>query len=211
MMRQKLAVILAACFLLVPSYGAFAAENPKDGIQTTVDSIINTLKDKSLSGKKKERRSKIQTLLKSRFDFEEMAKRTLGRHWEKRTPAEKKEFVSIFSDLLISSYIGKIEDYTDEKINYDKGKIDSDGNYATVDTTIVTKNVNIPIQYKVMLKDAKWWVYDVVIEGVSMVSTYRTQYNKIIVSESYGELIKKMNSKLDEVKSLLEGGKKTKK
>jgi phospholipid transport system substrate-binding protein len=211
MRRIKIPGLLCVGLLLVSFSGAFAAESPKEAIQTTVDTIISTLKEGGQSARKKEKRAKIQTLVRSRFDFDEMAKRTLARHWEKRTPAEKKEFTSIFSDLLVYSYLGKVEGYTDEKITYEKGKSDDGDDYATVDTLIITKNVNIPIQYKVMLKNSRWWVYDVVIEGVSMVSTYRTQYNKIILGESYEELIKKMKSKLVEVKSLLDSDKKTKK
>ncbi len=211
MRRMKLPGLMCAGLLLVSLSVAFAAESPKEAIQTTVESIISTIKDGGTAARKKEKRAKIQTLVRSRFDFDEMSKRTLARHWEKRTPAEKKEFTAIFSDLLVYSYLGKVEGYTDEKITYEKGKSDDGDDYAIVDTVIVTKNVNIPINYKVMLKNGKWRVYDVVIEQVSMVSTYRTQYNKIIMGESYEELIKKMKSKLVEVKSLLDTDKKTKK
>lgn len=210
MIRKIIPVSLCVGLLLVSFSGALAAESPKEAIQTTVDTIISTLKEGGQSARKKEKRNKIQTLIRNRFDFDEMAKRTLARHWEKRTPAEKKEFNSIFSDLLVYSYLGKIEAYTDEKITYEKGKSDDGDDYSVVDTLIITKNVNIPIQYKVMLKNNRWWVYDVVIEGVSMISTYRTQYNKIIMSESYEEMIKKMKTKLAEVKSLLDSEKKTK-
>ncbi len=187
-------------------FSAMAAANnsPIIAVQSTIDSILDTIRDKSLSNpaKKEERRNKIRSLINERFDFEEMAKRSLARHWKKRTPEEKKEFVSLFSQLLEASYIGKIEGYSDEKITYDKEEIKGGGKYGVVSTTIATKNVDIPIDYKVILRGATWWVYDIAIEGVSFISTYRNQYNKIIMKESYADLIKKMKKKLAEVKAL---------
>lgn len=187
---------------------ATATSAPTETIKSTIDSILNILKDKNLSlpTNKKERRNKIGALIREHFDFEEMAKRALARHWGKRTHEEKKKFIPIFSELLVASYTGKIEAYTDEKITYDKEVIKGNGKYGIVNTTIVTKNVNIPIDYKVMIKGSKWWVYDVLIEGVSLISTYRSQYNKIILRESYAKLIQKMKNKLNEVNALLEKG-----
>jgi phospholipid transport system substrate-binding protein len=196
-------IITLACILNFTIVNA-SGNTPKDAVKTTVDSVIDTLKDKNLSqpGKKLERRDRIRQLIRDRFDFAEMSQRSLARHWEQRTPGEKQEFVEIFSELLQSSYISKIESYTDEKISYDKETLKGDGKYGVVDTTIITKNVNIPIEYKLILKGDKWWVYDVTIEGVSFISTYREQYNKIIVKESYAGLLKKMKSKLEEINSL---------
>ncbi len=195
-------IVTLQIFILITS--ATAVNVPTTEVKSTIEAILDTLRDKNLSrpAKKEDRRNKIRTLIKERFDFDEMAQRALATHWEKRTPAEKKEFTSIFSELLEASYIGKIEAYTDEKITYDKELVRDDGKFGAVNTTIVTKNVNIPIDYKVMLKGNKWLVYDVSIEGVSLISTYRTQYNKIIVKESYTKLVEKMKSKLDEVNDL---------
>ena len=112
------------------------------------------------------------------------------------------EFVRIFSDLLIDSYIGKIEAYTDEKVMYDKEEIKGKGKYGVVDTKIISKDVDIPIEYKVILKGDKWWVYDVIVEGVSFISTYRSQYDKVIVGDSYAKLLEKMKKKLDEINAM---------
>ncbi|RJQ13335.1 MAG: ABC transporter substrate-binding protein [Nitrospiraceae bacterium] len=198
--------VAAVIFALIFSVPAYAVPAPTEAIKSTVDAVIETLKDKGLSGKKQERREKITALIKNRFDFEEMSRRSLATHWPKRTPEEKKEFTGIFSELLIESYIGKIESYTDEKITYDKESFREDGKTGVVDTTIVTKNVKIPIEYRVLLKGDKWWVYDVVIEGVSFISTYRSQYNQIIVRESYEGLVRKMKSKVEEIKALEDAG-----
>ena len=202
--RKLLLLHIALIYILTVASYAGAASAPTGELKTSIDSMLDVLRDKNLSGpdKKEERRSKISSLIRDRFDFKEMARRSLARNWKERSVDEKKEFVAIFSDLLQSSYIGKIEGYTDEKITFDKEVIKKKDKYAVVSTTIVTKDVNIPIDYKVIFKRDKWWVYDVVIEGVSFISTYRSQYNKVIKRESYAKLIEKMKSKLDEINAL---------
>ena len=202
MKRSKIMLIVIAGIF---SFSVCAAKatviSPKDSIQSTVDAVIEVLKDKELSApdKKAERRSKISTLIKDRFNFVEMSKRSLARHWKERSLEEKKEFVGVFTDLLISSYVSKVDGYSDEKVVYGKETLKGKGKYGVVNTKIMTKKVDIPIDYKVKLSKGKWWVYDVVIEGVSFISTYRSQYNEIIVRESYTKLIKKMKTQLDEV------------
>lgn len=195
-----LMVIISVCGLSLLSAEA-SSNTPKESIKATVETVLDTLRDKNLSApdKKQERRSKIRTLIKDRFDFKEMSMRSLATHWKERTTEETKEFIAIFSDLLVASYIGKIEAYTDEKVIYGKEVLKGKGKYGVVSTTIISKDVDIPIDYKVILKDDKWWVYDVVIEGVSFISTYNTQYNEIIIKESYAALTKKMKEKLDKV------------
>ena len=196
-------MILFIC--CVSSFAAYAAANaPKEAIKSTVDAVLDVLRDKDLSlpDNKQERRARISALIKDRFDFKEMAKRSLARHWKERTPEEAQEFIAVFSDLLIASYIGKIEDYTDEKVTYDKDVIKGKGKYGVVSTTIIANDIDIPIDYKVILREGKWWVYDVVAEGVSFISTYRGQYNRVIVKESYAKLIQKMKKKLDEVNAM---------
>ncbi|MFQ5901470.1 MAG: ABC transporter substrate-binding protein [Thermodesulfobacteriota bacterium] len=127
---------------------------------------------------------------------EEMAKRSLARHWKKRSDIEKKEFVAIFTDLIEGSYIEKIEAYTDEEILYTGEKID--GRRAVVKTRIISKGTEIPIYYRLLeSKDGNWMVYDIVIEGVSLIGNYRTQFSKIIRGSSYEELVKKIKAKLE--------------
>lgn len=205
---MKIAKVFLLYFISLSILGicsqANAAPSPTVAVSETINSILDTLKDEELAqpSKKIERRKKIGRLIRDRFNFEEMSKRSLARHWRKITPDDQKQFVSIFSDLLEASYTGKIEKYTDEKVTYDKEKLKGKGKYAVVSTSILTKSVDIPIDYKLKLKNDKWWVYDVVIEGVSFVSTYRGQYNKIIIRESFAKLIEKMKTKLDKVNAL---------
>jgi phospholipid transport system substrate-binding protein len=195
--------IIAVYIFTIVSF-ATAASAPTDALKASIDSILEILRNKNLAqtDKKAERRSQIRAVIRNRFDFREMARRSLAANWKKRSSEEQNEFVEIFSDLLQSSYIGKIEGYTDEKITYDKEVLKKKGRYGVVSTTIVAKDVNIPIDYKLILKNDKWWVYDVVVEGVSFISTYRSQYNRVIKRESYAALIEKMKSKLNEINAL---------
>ena len=203
-LRKTLLFMIVAIYSLSFPVAKAAANTPTDAIKYTVDSVLNALKNKELSapGKEKERRTRISSLIRERFDFREMARRSLARHWKKRTPGEEKEFIDIFSDLLEASYISKIESYSDERITYDKEVIKGKGKYGVVSTTIVTKDVDIPIDYKVKFKNGKWWIYDVVVEGVSLISAYRSQYNRIIVKESFAKLIQRMKNKLNEVNAI---------
>jgi phospholipid transport system substrate-binding protein len=177
------------------------AGTPAEQVKQTVDKVIDILKNKEMKkpDRTAERRAAIRKIVGERFDFEEMAKRSLALHWAKRTPEEKKEFVSLFSDLLERSYIKKIESYTDEKFLYTGESIESD--YAVVDTKVITKrNVETPIEYRLLKKGGEWKVYDVVIEGVSLINNYRTQFNKVIRQNSYEELVKRMkNKQMEEV------------
>jgi phospholipid transport system substrate-binding protein len=199
-LRMFFVLFLLFLFLSAMTAGAYAGEATNQVKQTT-DKVINILKNKELNkpSRTKERRTIIRKTINERFDFEEMAQRSLALHWKKRTQEEKKEFVSLYTDLLEKSYIKKIESYTDEKILYLDEIIDDE--YAVVKTKIIIpkKNLEVPIEYRLLVKKGgKWGVYDVVIEGVSLVNNYRNQFNKIIRQSSYEDLIKRMKNKREE-------------
>jgi phospholipid transport system substrate-binding protein len=202
-MKRRIYVIMLSAIFALNIAASVAGPSPLGSIQSTIDSVLDVMRDTTLSlpENKDKRRDRISDHIRERFHFEEMSKRSLAKHWKSRTPEEKDEFVKIFSDLLQASYISKIEAYTDEKVTYDKETIKSKGKYSLVKTTIVTKSVEIPIDYKLINKNGKWWVYDVIIEGVSFVSTYRSQYNRIIKKESFAALIDSMKNKLKELES----------
>ncbi len=177
------------------------AEEPTEQMKQSIDSVLAVLKNKSLEGPEKtaQRRTAIRKIVYSRFDFREMSKRALALHWKKRTPAERKEFVSLFADLLEATYIEKIERYSDEKILYVDESVD--GGYAEVETKVLTKDGReIPIDYLLIKEGVKWMVYDVNIEGMSLIENYRTQFEEIIGSGSYGELVKKLKEKVRSTK-----------
>lgn len=176
------------------------AMGPTDYIKITVDKVLDILRNKELKKPEKtaERRAAIRKAVDETFDFEEMAKRSLAIHWKDRTPEERKEFVPLFTDLLERSYIKKIEGYSDEEVIYVSETVEAE--YASVKTKIVTKKkTEIPIEYRLYRKDTKWEVYDVIIEGVSLVNNYRTQFNKIIRTQSYPELVKRLKNKQEEI------------
>ena len=180
-----------------------AAGAPSDQLKTQIDRVLKTLDDPDLKkeGKGKERRVAVRRIANDIFDFGETARRSLGRHWQPRTPAEQSEFVGLFSDLLERSYISKVELYGGEKIQYLGDSIE--GDQAKVQTKLVTKSGSeIPIEYRMHRKGGeRWLVYDVIIEGVSLIANYRTQFNKIIQTSSYQELVRKMKNKQDEQSS----------
>ena len=172
---------------------------PTDQLRTQIDKAVKILEDPELrkDGRQRERREAVRQVANDIFDFSETAKRSLARHWAPRTQAERDEFVSLFADLLERSYIGKIELYGGEKIQFIGESVEGEG--AVVRTKLVTKQgTEIPIDYRMLRRGDKWLVYDVVIEGVSLISNYRTQFNKIITTSSFQELIKKMKTKQEE-------------
>jgi phospholipid transport system substrate-binding protein len=193
------ALVLAAALSLVVGPNPAWAGAPTDQLKAQIDRAVKILDDPELKkeGKQRERRGAVRQVANDIFDFSETAKRSLARHWAPRTPAERDEFVALFTDLLERSYISKIELYGGEKIRFVGEAVDSDG--AVVRTRLVTKQgTEIPIDYRMLARGDKWLVYDVLIEGVSMISNYRTQFNKIITTSSYQELVKKMKSKQEE-------------
>jgi phospholipid transport system substrate-binding protein len=198
MYRQRIStrgVAVAAALLLLP---LTAWATPTDDVRATIDRVLKIVTDPSLKPqtKLKERRAEIRKTVGERFNFGEMARRSLATHWRELTAAEQQNFVDVFTDLLEKSYVDKIENFSDEKILYLGEQID--GDTATVKTKVVTKkNVEIPIDYRLLSRNGKWEVYDVIIEGVSLINNYRVQFNKIIRSKSYPELVRLMKVKLE--------------
>ena len=195
--RRSLIFLFIFCVLAAALPQTAPAGEPTTQVKQTVDAVLEVLRDKEMKKpeKKEIRRKKIRETVDKRFDFEEMSRRSLALHWKKRTPEEQKEFVTLYSDLLENTYIKKIERYENEKVVYTGEKVD--GLFASVKTNIVTdKDVEIPIEYRLLKKaDGKWEAYDVIIEGVSLVNNYRNQFNSIIRSHSYEELVKRLKNK----------------
>ncbi|KAF0216664.1 MAG: putative toluene tolerance [Geobacteraceae bacterium] len=201
-MNVKLTILPVVLFCLVAAGPGRALSTVTDQVKKTVDEVIGIVSDKELKKPQNEqkRRQALKKAIGGIFDYAEMAQRSMGRHWKDRTPAEKKEFISLFETLLENSYAGKIESYNQEKIVYLKE--DTEGEYAEVRSKVVTaKRDEFTLDYRLLNKGGKWMVYDVVIEGVSMVSNYRTQFNKIIQNQGYGELVKKLRLKSEEIKA----------
>ncbi len=199
MIRSRQLCLILAGFLALCLPGTAGAGAPTDQLKAHIDQVIKILENPELKvdGLVKERRSAVRKVANDIFDFAETAKRSLARHWQGRTDKEREEFVDLFADLLERSYISKIELYGGEKIQYAGERID--GDVATVSTRIVTKHgTELPIDYRMLRREDRWLVYDFSFEGVSLISNYRTQFNKIVQTSSYGELVKKMRTKQEE-------------
>jgi len=204
-MKIKMLVIYAvlACFVLGGK--AFANTPVTEEVKKTVDEVIRIVTDKELKkpGAEKKRRVELRTAIGSLFDYKEMTKRTLGSHWKEISPADRTEITGLFTNLLENSYAGKIESYNNEKVVYLKENVDED--YAEVKSKVISvKHDEFSVNYRLLNEDGKWRVYDVVIEGVSLVSNYRSQFNKIINENGYDELVKKLRTKSKEIKDLKE-------
>lgn len=201
--RWRTLAIAGAVMTILWTPGPSLAGPATDQVKGTVDQVIKILTDPTLKGeqKTKERRAKLRKTVLERFDFSEMSKRSMGRYWNERTPEERAKFVGLFTDLLERAYVDRVEGYTGEQILYLEET--ADGDYSEVRTKIITKrNQEIPINYRLQRADAKWEVYDIVVEGVSLVNNYRTQFSHIIrksltPSAGYQELVKKMQAKIE--------------
>jgi phospholipid transport system substrate-binding protein len=188
--------ILLTSMLVLLVAGDASAGPPTDQVRGSIDRVLKILSDPELKKEAKtaERRAMVRTVANEIFDFSEISQRSLARHWTARTPAERQEFVQLFGDLLEHSYISKIETYSGEKIQY-AGEV-PDGDQAVVKTRIVTKQgIEIPVDYRMFLKADRWRAYDVNIEGVSLVSNYRTQFNTVIQRTGYPDLVTKLKAK----------------
>jgi phospholipid transport system substrate-binding protein len=197
-MKSYFVSLLVVLAVMLGSASAWASVT--DEVKGTVDQVVSIVADADLKKPQNEtkRRAALKSTISRIFDYGEMAKRSLGVHWKARSSSEQKEFVALFATLLENSYANKIESYENEKILYEKEIID--GDYAEVKSRVVTaKRDEYSLNYRLLKKGSRWIVYDVVIEGVSLVSNYRSQFNKIIVNQGYGELVKKLKTKSDEI------------
>jgi phospholipid transport system substrate-binding protein len=204
------ALVLLATVLAWLAVSDAVAGPPTDQVRGSIDRVLQILSDPELKKDTKttERRAAIRTVAGEIFDFAEISQRSLARHWAPRTPAERQEFVRLFGDLLEYSYITKIEAYSGEKIQY-TGEV-ADGDQAVVKTRIVSKQgLEIPVDYRMFVKDNRWRAYDVNIEGVSLVANYRTQFNTVIQRTGYGDLVAKLKAKQDERPGSREAGRPT--
>lgn len=196
-MRLCTMVMMLVLALSVPSWGVTP---PTEEVRKTVDEVVRIVSDKDL--RKPQNEQKRRTALKSAigriFDSGEMARRSLGQNWKELSPPQQKEFTDLFATLLENSYAGKIESYNNEKIVYVKELLE--GEYAEVKSRIVTaRRDEFSLDYRLQRQGGVWKVYDVVIEGVSLVSNYRSQFNRIIRSQGYPELVKKMKVKKEDL------------
>jgi phospholipid transport system substrate-binding protein len=194
-MIKRSAYLLIVFVILTTN--AFAGSS--DDVKKVVDEVLKIVSDKEMKKNESKRHLALRKTISTIFDYGEMAKRSMGKHWKQLSAADKTQFIDLFANLLENSYVGKVESYSNEKIVYLKET--EDGNYAEVKSKVVTaKRDEYTLDYRLLNENGKWMVYDVVIEGVSLVSNYRTQFNKIISADGYPTLLRKLQTKSDELK-----------
>ena len=183
--------------IIVPFTGSPArAGDPTEAIRAAVNQGIDILKGADIKDKKQREQviNRLRVIVYPLFDFEEMAKRSLGPHWRRLTPNQQKEFVIVFTDLLEKTYADQIDLYEGQKVVYLNEKLDQD--YAEVDTRVVGKNdESFSVVYKLHRAKGKWTIYDVVAENISLVNNYRSQFSRVIAKSSFEELVKTMKEK----------------
>lgn len=179
-------------WVLVASTVAAPAAGPREVVQAAVGRVVAALLRADMesappAGARNPHRLEIRRVATELFDFDEISRRALSRHWAARTPEEQAEFVRLFTHLLERSYIGRIESYSGETIVYLGEAVD--GPFATVRSKVVTRRGETPLDYRLHLRDGRWKVYDVLIDHVSFVSTYRSEFERILRKESYAALV----------------------
>jgi phospholipid transport system substrate-binding protein len=194
-MRKKTVAFIIIVFLMVPL--CVYAGPPLEAVKTQVNKVMDVLRDSSLKGEagKKVKREKIRNISENMFDYTELSKRTLGQNWSKLNAGQQTEFLGLYKKLLEDAYADKIIAYTDEKVVFGKETALSEKT-AEVQTTIITKKADIPIYYRVIQKGSDWKVYDVVIEGVSLVGNYRNQFKEILLNKTPDALIDTLRKKV---------------
>ncbi len=176
------------------------AESPTAEVKATVDQVVKIVTDPRYSRetRKEERRQLLREAIVRHLDFQEMARRSLGPEWNRRSPEEQREFIKLFSDFLEMTYVRKIESYSDEKFVYTGESIEEP--YAEVDSKILASNGDkITISYMLHRVNNEWKAYDLIIDDVSLVNNYRAQFNRVIAKSSFEELLSRIRQKLNEL------------
>jgi phospholipid transport system substrate-binding protein len=194
--RLKATLLISLMAMLICAALPAYAGAPTEEIRTAIDQGIEILKSAKLDSSKQRAQviNQLREIVYTRFDFEEMAKRSLGSHWRRLNPQQQKEFVSAFTELLETTYADKIDLYEGQQVEYIGETIDK--NYAEVNTRVIGKNrQTYTVDYKLHELGGKWRIYDVVAENISLVNNYRSQFNRVVVNSSIEELIKRIRQK----------------
>lgn len=175
--------------------GTVRAESPTEAVRGTINQVIQILENKELenAAKVRERRRLLEQVIAARFDYAEMSKRTLATQWKSLTAVERDEFVELFKGFLSDRYAEKIEGYAGEQVQYLSER--TEGEYAEVRTKLVSQKVNVPVDYRLIKRAESWHAYDIVVDGISLVKNYRSQFTKIIRDSSYRELVQRLHDR----------------
>jgi len=187
--------VLWVAFAAAPGY----AGAPTESMKTTIDEVLRIVHEDELKqpDKVEKRRHLLEQVVEARFDYQEMSRRALGAPWKTLSDQEKQEFVALFRTLLTNSYADKIETYSGEGVQYVNERTEKE--YAEVRTKVLSGKTEIPLDYRLINKANDWRVYDVVVDGVSLVNNYRGQFTKIIRSSSYADLVEQLRKKSEKI------------
>jgi phospholipid transport system substrate-binding protein len=193
-MKKLLVGFILLVLLIIPLH--VRAGVPFDTVKGHVNEVLRVLRDPALQGEanKEARQKKVEAIADEMFDYVALSRLTLGRNWRKFNGDQKKEFVQLYRSILEKAYLDRILAYTDEKVTFGKETMLSKKK-AEVQTHIITKSVEIPIYYRVYLKDGEWKVYDIIIEGISLVKNYRTQFREILANNPPEEVLEILRKK----------------
>lgn len=184
--------MLLAALLYLPLLAVAGA--PTDTLRGTIDQVLAVLNDAQLNSAGK--RENIRNLVDARFDYQVMSQSTLGQNWKNASPEQQQRFVDLYARMMQDTYLVLVEEYRDEAVAYGEERIRKE-RYAQVDTLILNAGRQIPVRYKLRLKDDDWLVYDVIIEGVSLVSSYRSSYQHIVRTDGLDGLLARISTRLD--------------
>ncbi len=183
--------------LLFASHSGAVPEGapPTAVVRATLNTVFHILDDQQLKAPSqgKHRRELIEKVIAERFDYEEMSKRTLATHWKPLNQSERQEFVQLFKTFLSDQYAARIEGYAGERVVYLSERT-TDG-YAEVRTRLVSDKLDFPMDYRLTNKGGTWYAYDVIVDGVSLVMNYRSQFTKIIAESSFQELMRRLRDR----------------
>jgi len=192
-MRFFWIAMIGICWLMESSVSMAALPTPLESVSGSVDKIFLVLKKKEMS--LEEKRVAIRNLVNECFDFRTMSKQILGKHWQRATEEQRVEFIRLYTTLLQNTYLVLVEEYNDESVIYGKDEIRQE-KFATVDSIVTSSARKIPVEYKCILGKDRWYIYDVVIEGVSMVSNYRNSFAGLIRQKGFDGLLQDLKIKV---------------
>ncbi len=172
-----------------------------DLMKGTIDEVLKILNDKELKepARQEDRRQRLEKVVGARFDYPEMSRRSLGAQWNQLSDKDKQEFVDLFRTLLTNTYADRVETYSGEGVQYLNERTEKE--YAEVRTKVLSGKTEIPMDYRLLNKNNDWRVYDVVVDGVSLVMNYRGQFAKILHTSSYPDLVDQLRKKSEKIKA----------
>ena len=200
-MWRAIIVVAMTAWWLSHAAPAGAAGSATEAVRGTIDDVIRILSDKEMKqpARHQERRKLLETVIWGRFDDREMSKRALAAQWTKLNETEREEFVRLFQSFLTDAYADKIEGYAGEQVQYLGERLE--GSYAEVRSKLLSEKTAYPMDYRLMEKAGDWVVYDIIVDGISLVRNYRGQFERIIHAESYAALVEKLRQKSKDITS----------